>query len=104
MKEKILNAQNLLNQVIINPAYQLKISEICSELKVEGMRGDIVSTRAAKALAAFENRKEVTIGDIKKIITFSLKHRLKKDPTDSLSSASLNKKILELAEAVFSTV
>lgn len=102
MKEKIVNAQNILTQVMIDPTYQLKISEICSQLKVEGMRGDIVSTRAAKALAAFDNRKEVTVDDIKKVITFSLKHRLKKDPTDSLSSASLNKKILELVENVFS--
>lgn len=102
MKEKISAAQRLLKDIKISQSYQLKISEICSKLKVEGMRGDIVSTRAAKALAAFENRKEVSINDIKKIITLSLKHRLKKDPTDSLSSSHLTSKILEIVENTFS--
>lgn len=102
IKEKISAAQRLLKEIKISENYQLKISEICSKLKVEGMRGDIVSTRAAKALAAFENRTEVTINDIKKIITLSLKHRLKKDPTDSLSSGHLTNKILEIVENTFS--
>jgi magnesium chelatase subunit I len=44
----------LYRKVTIQQDFQLKISQICSELKIEGLRGDIVSTRAAKALAAFE--------------------------------------------------
>lgn len=103
MKEKILTAQKLLKKIKIDPSFQLKISEICSKLKVEGMRGDIVCTRAAKALAALENREDVTITDIKKTILLSLKHRLKKDPTDSLNSTSLTTKIQEIVENLFSS-
>lgn len=39
----------------------LRFSQICSELNVDGIRGDIVTNRAAKALAAFEGRTEVSI-------------------------------------------
>jgi magnesium chelatase subunit I len=81
-----LKAQNLLPLVFINEDFQFKISKICSELGVEGLRGDIVSTRAAKALTAFENRTEVTLDDIRRTITLCLRHRLRRDPMESINS------------------
>jgi magnesium chelatase subunit I len=86
IQNRIVLAQNLLNQVTITKDFQLKISQICSELEIEGLRGDIVSTRAAKALAAFENRTEVTLNDIKRTITLCLRHRLRRDPMESINS------------------
>jgi len=86
IQSRIVMAQNLLNQVTISKEFQLKISQICSELEIEGLRGDIVSTRAAKALAAFENRLEVTLDDIKRTITLCLRHRLRRDPMESINS------------------
>lgn len=56
IQNRILKAQQSLNNVQINKDLQLKISQICSELEIEGLRGDIVSTRAAKALTSFEGR------------------------------------------------
>jgi magnesium chelatase subunit I len=69
IQDRIITAQNLLSKVTISADFQLKISQVCSELQVEGLRGDIVSTRAAKALAAFETREEVTLDDIRRTIT-----------------------------------
>jgi magnesium chelatase subunit I len=86
IQNKIINAQNNLNTISISKDFQLKISQICSELEIEGLRGDIVSTRAAKALAAFENRLEVTLEDIKRTITLCLRHRLRRDPMESINS------------------
>jgi magnesium chelatase subunit I len=86
IQERILKAQKNLEKVTISKDFQLKISQICSELKIEGLRGDIVSTRAAKALAAFENRFEVTLDDIKRTIILCLRHRLRRDPMESISS------------------
>ena len=42
----------------------MKISAICSEVNVDGLRGDIASNRTAKALASFEGRDEVAVEDI----------------------------------------
>jgi magnesium chelatase subunit I len=53
---------------------------------VDGLRGDIVTNRAAKALAAFESRTEVTVDDIRRVITLCLRHRLRKDPLESIDS------------------
>jgi len=99
IQERIVKAQNLLKDVHISTKFQLNISEICSELEIEGLRGDIVSTRAAKALAAFESRVEVTLSDIKRTITLCLRHRLRRDPMESINSGE---KIEAAFERIFS--
>jgi magnesium chelatase subunit I len=40
--------------VTLDYDFRVKISQICSELDVDGLRGDIVTNRAAKALAALK--------------------------------------------------
>jgi len=98
IQKRIVTAQNLLPQVHISQDFQLKISQICSELEIEGLRGDIVSTRAAKALTAFENRSEVTVDDIRKTIPLCLRHRLRRDPMESINSGE---KITGIFEKIF---
>jgi magnesium chelatase subunit I len=101
IQKRILTAQNLLKKVSIEKQYQFQISQICSELEIEGLRGDIVSTRAAKALAAFENRTEVTVDDIRRTISLCLRHRLRRDPMESINSGE---KINTVFDRIFSTV
>ena len=86
IQERILTAQNSLSSIVMNSDFQLKISQLCSELEIEGLRGDIVTTRAAKALTAFEGRSEVTLEDIKKTATLCLRHRCRRDPMESINS------------------
>jgi magnesium chelatase subunit I len=100
IQNRIIRAQDNLSKVTINKDFQLKISEICSELQIEGLRGDIVSTRAAKALTAFENRFEVTLDDIRRTIILCLRHRLRKDPMESINSGD---KIQVAFERIFSS-
>ncbi|MEO1623423.1 MAG: magnesium chelatase ATPase subunit I, partial [Cyanobacteria bacterium J06632_3] len=86
LREKIVGAQNRLKDVTLDPEFRVKISQVCSELDVDGLRGDIVSNRAAKALAAYEGRTEVTLEDIQRVIALCLRHRLRKDPLESIDS------------------
>ena len=86
IQARIVEAQKTLDNVQISKDFQLKLSQICSELEIEGLRGDIVSTRAAKALTAFEKRGEVTLDDIKRTITLCLRHRCRRDPMESINS------------------
>ena len=53
---------------------------------MDGLRGDIVSNRAARALAAFEGRNEVSEDDIARVVSCSLRHRLRKDPLEQIDS------------------
>ena len=99
IQARISKAQNLLSEVTMNTDFQLKISQVCSELEIEGLRGDIVSTRAAKALTAFENRTEVTLDDIKRTITLCLRHRLRRDPMETISTGD---KVNEVFNKIFS--
>lgn len=43
----------------VSQELKLLISMVCSNLKVDGIRGDIVATRSSRALAALEGRDEV---------------------------------------------
>jgi magnesium chelatase subunit I len=95
IQERIVSAQNMLSKVTISKEFQLKISQVCSELAIEGLRGDIVSTRAARALAAFEGRQEVTMDDIRRTITLCLRHRLRRDPMESISTGDKTGAVFE---------
>jgi magnesium chelatase subunit I len=84
--EKIANARKNIKSINIKYEILEKISQICSELNVDGLRGDMVTSRAAKALAAFENQEEVTPKHVFRVITLCLRHRLRKDPLQTIDS------------------
>ena len=86
LAKEIVEAQEFLSEVSIDYDLRVKVSEVCSVLNVDGLRGDIVTNRAAKAYAAMQKRKEVTVDDIEKVITLCLRHRLRKDPLETIDS------------------
>jgi len=98
LKEKIVQAQTVLPSVKLDFELRVKISQVCGSLDVDGLRGDIVTNRAAKAYAAYNGRDEVTIEDIEKVITLCLRHRLRKDPLESIDSGD---KVSNVFEEVF---
>ena len=95
LRDRIVNAQNLLPSIEIDYNLRIKISEVCSRLDVDGLRGDIVTNRAAKAHAAYYGRTDVALNDISKVITLCLRHRLRKDPLESIDSGDKVKKIFD---------
>nr|YP_010197114.1 Mg chelatase subunit e [Crassiphycus crassissimus]YP_010199123.1 Mg chelatase subunit e [Crassiphycus usneoides]UAD84918.1 Mg chelatase subunit e [Crassiphycus crassissimus]UAD85122.1 Mg chelatase subunit e [Crassiphycus crassissimus]UAD88572.1 Mg chelatase subunit e [Crassiphycus usneoides] len=88
LKSSIVAAQNRLSNVTIDYDLRVKISEVCGTLDVDGLRGDIVTNRAAKAFAAYNERTKVDINDIKTVITLCLRHRLRKDPLETIDSGN----------------
>mmetsp|Transcript_15565 Transcript_15565/g.52798 ORF Transcript_15565/g.52798 Transcript_15565/m.52798 type:complete len:328 (+) Transcript_15565:188-1171(+) len=90
IREKLVNAKTNLGKITISEELRIKISTICSLLNVDGLRGDLVCNRAAIAYAAFEGDTEVTTHHIKKIIKLCLRHRLKKDPMETIQSGQKN--------------
>ena len=98
LRNKIIAAQKLLPQVELDYNLRIKISEVCSNLDVDGLRGDIVTNRAAKAYAAYNGQTKVTVEDISQIITLCLRHRLRKDPLESIDSGN---KVLKVFKEIF---
>lgn len=98
LSRKLVEARDLLKKAELDYDLRVKISQICSLLNVDGLRGDIVTNRAAKALAAFEGRTKVTPNDIFRVIPLCLRHRLRKDPLETIDSGS---KVREIFQKVF---
>ncbi len=86
LQEKLVSAQKRLLYVTIAHQLRVQISQVCAELDVDGLRGDIVTNRASKAIAALEGRTEVTPDDIRRVVVLCLRHRLRKDPLESIDS------------------
>ena len=95
LRDRIVDAQNLLSKVELSYDLRIKISEVCSTLDVDGLRGDIVTNRAAKAYAAYDKRTKVTVDDIAQVITLCLRHRLRKDPLESIDSGDKVSKVFK---------
>lgn len=98
LSSQINDARGLLSQVQIDYDFRVKISQICSELDVDGLRGDLVTNRASKAITAFEGRNIVTPEDIFRVIPLCLRHRLRKDPLESIDSGD---KVRDVFKRVF---
>ena len=95
---KLVQARKSLKNVEMDYDSRIKISKVCSELNVDGLRGDIVTNRASKALAIFEGRQRTTIQDIYRVITLCLRHRLKKDPLETVDSGE---RVREVFKRIF---
>jgi magnesium chelatase subunit I len=98
LKKKIASAQELLPSVELDYEYRVKISQVCGSLDVDGLRGDIVTNRAAKAYAAYNGRSKVELDDIETVIVLCLRHRLRKDPLETIDSGD---KVSTVFEEVF---
>ena len=75
LRYRILQARKTLENVAIPNNLLEIICKACLELKVDGLRPDIVIAKAASALAAFENRTEVDLNDVLVAAELTLSHR-----------------------------
>ncbi len=75
LKKRIGQAQETLPKVKISEKLLILISKVCLDLKVDGVRPDIVIAKAAATLAAYENRKNVILKDVVLATELALGHR-----------------------------
>ncbi|MBA3515183.1 MAG: magnesium chelatase ATPase subunit I [Pyrinomonadaceae bacterium] len=95
LREKISRAQKNAGSVIVERPLLRKIAQLCTELKIDGHRGELTITRAGRALAAFEARKKVTADDIRRVTSMALRHRLRRDPLEGTASTERIQRALE---------
>jgi len=75
LRNRIIQAREILPKVEMSGKLLETICKACLDLKVDGMRPDIVISKAAQTLAAFENRITVTLEDVLVAAEFALNHR-----------------------------
>jgi Mg-chelatase subunit ChlI len=88
LRGKLVAATAALKAVHMSPEVRLHISEMCSLLGIDGIRGDITVNRAARALVALEGREEVTTADVARVAGMCLNHRLRKDVLDEIDTGT----------------
>ncbi len=82
LKQRIVTARKILNEVQIPDDVMVETARLMIKLGVKSNRGEITTFRAAKALAALEGRKAVSFEDIKRVVRFSVRHRIPKDQSE----------------------
>ncbi len=83
LRDRIKAAQATLPLVRLSEWALTKIATVCAGLEVDGMRGDLVTARAARAHAAWEGRTDVTREDIRVAARLALPHRRRRNPFDA---------------------
>jgi magnesium chelatase subunit D len=83
LAERIAAARERLPLVTLGDAALRQITAVCAAFEVDGMRADLVTARAAIALAAWHDRTEVTAEDVRTAARLALPHRRRRDPFDA---------------------
>jgi len=76
----VIRARSYLQETRVPEEVLYKVATLCAELKVDGLRGDIVTAKTARALAAWEGRDEVILDDVRRAALFALSHRRRRGP------------------------
>ncbi|MFQ6053247.1 MAG: ATP-binding protein, partial [Candidatus Bathyarchaeia archaeon] len=78
LRSRIEAARELLSEVEVPEETYSTIAAVCSKLRVDGFRPDIVATKVARALAAFHGRSAVALEDAAPSIELALGHRTRR--------------------------
>lgn len=97
LSTKLAAARNRLHSLRVPEEIGRAIARICSELKVDGHRPDIVTLRTARAIAAYAERSEVTLEDVLLAAELSLAHRPRRSGTIAPASMVEIRESLERA-------
>ena len=80
---RIAAARELLPSVVLSDAALRQVTSICAAFEVDGLRADLVTARAAVALAAWAGRDRVTADDVRTAAKLALPHRRRRNPFDA---------------------
>ncbi|MGI5164367.1 putative cobaltochelatase [Spirillospora sp. CA-253888] len=80
---RIAAAQARLPEVELTDTALRQITAVCAAFEVDGLRADLVTARAAIALAAWDGRDSVGEEDVRTAARLALPHRRRRDPFDA---------------------
>jgi len=83
LADRIAAARSRLPQVVLTDAALRQVTAVCAAFDVDGLRADLVTARAAVALAAWAGRDEVIAEDVRVAARLALPHRRRRDPFDA---------------------
>jgi len=94
---RIREGRERVAEVEVPDAIVETTAKLCLTLGTDGLRGELVLIRAARALAALEGDVEVDENHLRRVAPMALRHRLRRDPLDeSGSTVRVNRAIEEV--------
>ncbi len=88
LRRRLTRAGRIAPDVSVPAQLVRRIAELCVGLGVEGHRGELTVTRAARALAALEGRRVASAADVRRVAALALRHRLRQDPLGTTDGSS----------------
>lgn len=95
LRRRLRHAQKRLRSVGMSRGVLRFVVELCTRLGVDGHRGEITITRAARALAAFEGADAATTDHVRRVAAMALRHRLRRDPLEQTPGGARVERALE---------
>ncbi len=86
IRKQLVRARKRLHEVDVPDAVRERSATLCMALGTDGLRGDLTLVRAARALAALDGARKVTVDHLRRIAAPALRHRLRRNPLDDSGS------------------
>ncbi len=83
LTERIAAARRRLPGIGLGDELLGRVAAVCAAFAVDGLRGDIVTAKAAMALAAWAGRGSVELADVRRAALLALPHRRRRGPMDA---------------------
>jgi magnesium chelatase subunit I len=86
LSERLTLARGRVNKVTTTDAVLERVSTLCQALGTDGLRGELTTVRAARALAALEDAPQVSMAHVRAVAVLALRHRLRRTALDESGS------------------
>ena len=83
LARQIAAARERLPRVMLGDRALQEVTTVCAAFDVDGLRADLVTAKAAVALAAWAGRDEVTTEDVRTAARLALPHRRRRTPFEA---------------------
>ena len=80
LRSKVVMARDILSEVVVPDDLLELLAKTVVEMGIRTHRAEIVTVRAARAIAALDGRKVANLDDLKKAMELALPHRIKSRP------------------------
>lgn len=87
LRERLTGARKLLDRVRVDDARMRQVAMLCQQLGTDGLRGELALLRAAKAAAAIDGERSVSVPHLREVAPMALRHRLRRDPLDDTDAS-----------------
>jgi magnesium chelatase subunit I len=95
LRSRLVSAQKRLSKIELPASLLRQAADLCMRLGTDGLRGELSLIRAAKAAAALDGLKKVTLGLLREVAPMALRHRLRRDPLDDTDASARVARVMD---------